>query len=238
MTRQLTCKTITAILTRGNKVTIVQNSSMRRYPYNNWIINHTESSNNELIRNFVETQDEEAFNEIVNRYADIIYILALRFTRNPRDADEVLREVFLTMEKLNTFRGEATFSNWLHRVVANTSYKHLSSKKNRYVKEISLEDHASYNDSGSLEGIRIKDWSDIPDEILLSREELEIIERAVNEFPVAYRLVFLLRDVEFLTNHEVADILGLSPPADKSRIHRARLLLRDKLSGYFHEWKK
>lgn len=181
------------------------------YPYSNWIINHKESSNEELVRNYAETQDEEAFNEIVRCYADKIYMLALRITCNLRDADEVLQEVFLTMEKLNTFPGESKFSNWLHRVVENASYKHLRAKKG-YKKEVSLEDHASYNESGAL--------------------------MAVNEFPMAYRFVFLLRDVELLTYHEVAEILGFSLPADMSKIHGARLLLRDKLSGYFNEWRK
>ena len=86
--------------------------------------------------------------------------------------------------------------------------------------------------------MQLKDWSDIPEEVLLSREGMEIIESAVNELPVAYRVVFLLRDVEELTNHEVAEIFGLSVPAVKSRIHRARLFLRDELSDYFHEWRK
>jgi len=212
---------------------------MRMDTYSNSTINHKESFNEELVRSFVETQDEEAFNEIVHFYADKIYMLALRITRNPRDADEVLQEVFLTMEKLNTFPGESNFSNWLHRVVENTSYKYLRAKKS-YEKDVSLEDHASHNESGesgALEGVQIKYGSHIPDEILLSRKEMEMIEMAVNEFPMTHRFVFLLRDVELLTYHEVAEILGFSLPADMSRIHRARFLLRDKLSGYLDEWR-
>jgi RNA polymerase sigma-70 factor (ECF subfamily) len=115
---------------------------MRMQTYSNWTINHKESFNEELVRTFVETQDEEAFNEIVHFYADKIYMLALRITRNLRDADEVLQEVFLTMEKLNTFPGESNFSNWLHGVVINESYKHLRAKKSND-KEVSLEDHGS-----------------------------------------------------------------------------------------------
>jgi RNA polymerase sigma factor, sigma-70 family len=221
-----------------NKATAVPDSSVRRYSNDIAILNHKELSDEELVRSFVETQDEEAFNEIVNRYADKIFSLALRITRNPNDADDVLQEVFLTMEKLNTFRGESKFSTWLYRVAANASYLHLKAKKKRYENEVSLEDYSFYNESGALEGVQIKDWSDRPDEVILSREGIEIIERAVNELSVTYRVVFHLRDVEGLTNQEVAKVLGLSLTAVKARIHRARLFLRDKLSDYFYEWRK
>jgi RNA polymerase sigma-70 factor (ECF subfamily) len=98
---------------------------------------------------------------------------------------------------------------------------------------VSLENYAPYGEDGVLRGVEVKDWSDIPDEVLLSKEVMETIEKAVNELPASYRVVFHLRDVEGLTNHEVAKILGLSLPNVKSRIHRTRLFLRNKLSGYF-----
>lgn len=92
---------------------------------------------------------------------------------------------------------------------------------------------------GCLQGrISIKDWSDEPDEALFSKEAMGIIEKAVDELPEPYRVVFHLRDVEELSNEEVANILELSVPAVKSRHHRARLYLRDKLSDYFWEWRK
>ncbi|HEX3035994.1 MAG TPA: sigma factor [Thermodesulfobacteriota bacterium] len=95
----------------GNKTAAIPDSSVRRNSYSNRIINHKDSSDEELVRSFVETQDEEAFNEIVNRYADKIFRLALRITHNTSDADDVLQEVFLTMEKLNTFRGGGQILN-------------------------------------------------------------------------------------------------------------------------------
>ena len=220
---------------KGNSVV---DSSGRRHLHSKGIINHKESSDEELIRRFMETQDEDAFNEIVNRYADKILWLALRITHDTSDADDVLQEVFLTMEKLNTFRGESQFSTWLHRVAANASYMHLRAKKKRCEKEVSLEDYASYNQCGALEGMQIKDWSDNPDEVLLGKEAMEIIEKAANELPVAYRVVFRLRDVEGFTNHEVAEVLGLSIKCVATRVHRARLILRDNLSDYYYEWKK
>lgn len=192
----------------------------------------------ELVRAFLLDQDEEAFNEIVSRYTDKIYRLTLKITRNPSDAEEVLQEVFLILiEKLYTFREDSKFSTWLYRVAANASYLNLKAKK-KYVNNVILEDYAPYDEDGILKGIQTKDWSNLPDEVLLSQERAEIIEKAVNELPEPYRVVFHLRDVEGLKNEEVGEILGLSLPAVKSRTLRARLFLRDKLSDYFYELRK
>jgi RNA polymerase sigma-70 factor, ECF subfamily len=190
------------------------------------------SSEEELVRVFVKDQDEEAFNEIVDRYGDKIYRTALRITHNPSDAEDVLQEVFITLiEKLDSFHEESKFSTWLYRVAANASLMHLRTKKKRK-NEVSLEDYVSYNEDGMLKGVKINDWSGRPDELLLSKEDMEIIERAVNELPVLYRVVFHLVDIEGHSNEETAELLGLSLPAIKSRIHRVRLFLRDKLSDY------
>ncbi len=201
-------------------------------------LRYKELSDEELVKRFVEGHDEKAFNEIVARYGDKIFRLALRVAHNPNDAEDVLQDVLITLvEKLNTFRGESKFSTWLYTVAANTSYIRLRAEKKKYEKELSLDDYAPYNDSGALEGVRKKDWSDRPDEMLLSQEGLEMVEKAVNDLPLSYRVVFHLKDVEGLTNQEVAKVMGLSVPAVKSRILRARLFLRDKLSDYFYEWK-
>lgn len=199
-------------------------------------LNHKDLSDEELVRLFVGNKDEGAFNEIVNRHRDKIYRLALRINPNSSDAEDALQEVLVTLiEKLHTFREESKFSTWLYRVAVNTCYTHHSTEKKKYVNKVSLEDCIPYNESGALEGIQIKDWSNRPDEVLLIREGMEVIERAVNELPEPYRIVFHLRDVEELSHEEVSKILGLSLPAVKSRLHRARLFLRGRLSDYFYE---
>ena len=216
-----------------NKVATITDSSVRGHSNGNGILNHKGLSDEELVRNFVENQYEEAFNELVNRYADKIYRLALRITHNPSDAEDVLQEVFtILIEKLDTFHGESKFSTWLHRVAANASFIHLRSEK-KYKNNVGLENYAPYDEDGVLRGVEVKDWSDLPDEVLFSKEVMEKIEKAVNELPAAYRAVFHLRDVEGFTNQEVAKVLGLSVTAVKSRIHRVRLFLRDRLSYHF-----
>jgi RNA polymerase sigma-70 factor, ECF subfamily len=196
-------------------------------------VSNKKSSDEELVRAFVGDKDEKAFNEIVNRYGDEIYRLALGITRNPSHAEDILQEVFVTLlQKLDSFHEESKFSTWLYRVAANASFMHLRTEKKKK-NEVSLENYVSYDEDGTLKGVEVKDWSDRPDEALLNKEEMEIIERAVNELPVPYRAVFHLRNVEGLTDYETARVLGLSVSAAKSRIHRARLFLRDKLSDYF-----
>lgn len=197
-----------------------------------------ELADEELIKLFTREKNEEAFNEIVERYTDIIYRLALKITRNHSDAEVVLQEVFLTLiEKVSTFLEQSKFSTWLYRITVNTSLMYLRAEK-RYKSNVSLDDYVPYDEDGSLKGVEIKDWSNTPDEAITSNETIEIIEKAVSEIPEIYRVVFHLRDVEGLTNQEVAEVLGLSLPAVKSRIVRARFFLRDKLSDFFYEWNK
>lgn len=199
----------------------------------------TDISDDELIRRYTQLGDESSFEEIVNRYSDRIYGFALRITRNTNDAEEVFQEVFLTLtKKLHTFRGDSKFSSWLYRVTVNTSYMYLRSQK-KHENNISLENYSPYDEKGTLMGrIMYKDWSSRPDMIIFNKEAVIIIEKAINELPESYRTVFHLRDIEGLSNEEVANILEISIPAVKSRLHRARLFLRDKLSDYFYEWRR
>jgi len=192
-----------------------------------------------LVQLFVDSQNEEAFTELVNRYSDKVYRLAYRITGNPDDAEEVLQEVFIILiEKLNTFRQESRFSTWLYRVAANASYMFLRGGKKTRESQVSFDDYKPYNDHGVLQGVQEKDWSGIPDYKLLSHEGSQLIEKAIDELPEEYRIVFHMKDIEGMTSKEIANVLDLSLPAIKSRVLRARLFLRDKLSDYYSEWDK
>lgn len=201
--------------------------------------NSADKSDEELVRLYVTSNDNQAFEEIVSRYANRVYGFALRITKNVSDAEEVFQEVFLILsKKLDTFRGESKFSSWLYRITVNTSYMYLRSQK-KHEGNLSLDGYSPYDDNGTLMGkIMHKDWSSRPDIIIYNKEALKIIDDTINELPESYRIVFHLRDIEGLSNEEAADVLELSIPAVKSRLHRARLFLRDKLSDYFHEWRK
>lgn len=201
--------------------------------------NPDELSDQQLINKFVNDNDDQAFELIVSRYMEKIYNLAYRITRDHYKSEDVLQEVYITLiKKLHTFRGESKFSSWLYRITANASYMLLRAEK-KYEHDLSLEDYVPYDSKGTLMGrIHHKDWSSRPDIVIYIKEALEILEKAVDELPEAYRVVFYLRDIEGLSNEEVSQVLEISVPAAKSRIHRARLYIRDKVSDYFYEWKK
>jgi RNA polymerase sigma-70 factor, ECF subfamily len=199
-------------------------------------LDYNDLSDEVLVKLYLEKEDEWAFNEIVNRYGEKIHRLAYRITNNVRYADDLLQEVFITLvEKLHTFRQEAKFSTWLYRVAMHATLGFLR-KQNDYEKRISLDGSRAYHGNGNVGGFEIRDWSYSIDKILIEREGMEQIEKAISDLPEKYRIVFHLRHVEGLSNPEVGKILELSLPAVKSRLHRARLSLRDKLSDYFHEW--
>ena len=198
--------------------------------------NFNELPDEELVAVYVEEGDEKAFSEIVDRYADKIYKTALRIMHNPPDAEDVLQEVFLILAtKAGTFRGESRFSTWLYMIAVNAGYMRIRADKKFHANEVSLEDYAPYDELGALGEVVLKDFSPRPDTELLSREGVEIIMNAVNELPDPYRVVFHLSQEQGLTAGETAEALGITLSSAKSRIHRARLFLRDRLADYFYE---
>ena len=194
-------------------------------------------SDEELVEMFVEENEEGAFNELVDRHGDNIFRTALRITGDKNSAEEVLQNVFLILvQSLKSFRNDSKFTTWLYRVSVNTSFMYLRSQKKVNTSEINIEDIVRFDESGNLKDVFYKDWSEVPEDKLLGEEGNNLLEGAINELPEKYRVVFQLKDVEGLTNQEVADVLEISLPAVKSRALRARLFLRDKLSDYFSEY--
>lgn len=210
------------LYTRGNKLLTKLD---KRPAKNNGKQDFKRLGDAEVVRRYVETHDEEAFNEVVNRYGEKIFRTALRITRSTTGAEEVLQEVFIKLAtRLETLSAEDKFSSWLYSVTANASFAYLRTEK-KYRNDLSLEEHTS-------NGMEIGDWRCEPGDAFSSRELLEKLERAVNELPAVYRTVFHLRDVEGLTNPEVAEVLCLPIATVKFRIRRARLFLRARLSGF------
>jgi len=170
-------------------------------------------------------------------FAPRVYNLARRMLGNDADAEDVTQDVLLqVVRKLDTFRGEAAFPTWLHRVTVNAALAHRRKRANRQAHQSGepldtvLDDGLGQPHPGSL-----KPWSISPDQPVLDAETHELIERAIGELPETYRDVYVLADVEGMPNAEIAEVLGLSVAAVKSRLHRARLLMRDALAPHFEE---
>jgi RNA polymerase sigma-70 factor (ECF subfamily) len=172
--------------------------------------------------------------KVLRDYGPRIYSLALRLLGNPADAEDVTQDVLLqVVRKMHTFRGEAAFPTWLYRVTVNAA---LAYRRKRALREgrRSAEDPDRLEDGATTAGTPRR-WALAPDQEALDRETRELIDRAVARLPEAYRDVYVLADVEGLPNAEIADILGLAVPAVKSRLHRARLRMRDALAPHFEE---
>jgi RNA polymerase sigma-70 factor (ECF subfamily) len=173
--------------------------------------------------------DAEAFTELVNRNEKRIYTLAYHLVNNREDAEDILQETFLrAYNNLSSFRGDSNFNTWLHRITTNLV---ISRFRKRTIKTRSIDEPVFINHE-ELKQREIVDWSDIPDQALLKKELNEKIDAAIAALPLEYRTVITMRDIEGLSNEEIGKILELSVAAVKSRLHRARLFVREKLDEY------
>jgi len=164
--------------------------------------------------------------QVYHDHASRIYSIARKMVRNESDAEDVAQDVFLqVVRKLPDFRGDSAVPTWLHRVTVNAALALRRKQATRAVHE------ACVSVAGEFEGETAE-----PATPLLNRETQQLIEEAIASLPEMYREVFVLSDVEGLPNADIAEQLELSLPAVKSRLHRARSLLRTLLAPHFDEF--
>jgi RNA polymerase sigma-70 factor, ECF subfamily len=176
--------------------------------------------------------DREEFAKVVDQYSPLIYRLALRMVSQEEDAEDVLQETFLkAYRSISSFKGQARISTWLYRIAMNEALMTLRKRKGQKdTVEIDVD-----KEGEDSEPLQIVDWGNMPEKELGSAELKKILDQAVETLSPALRSVFLLRDVEGQSVKETADILDLTEMAVKTRLSRARLILRQKLSTYFDE---
>lgn len=174
----------------------------------------------------------KAMEKIVGRYEKSIFNFGLRICGHTQDAEDVMQETFLSaFRSLSEFRGETKLKNWLFTIAANACRRKRRKRKGEPEKELSLESFMPRE--GSEIKYEIPDFSKDPGEELLRSELRGVIESAVQSLPGKYRLVFLLRDIEGFSSKETGCILGISAKAVKTRLHRARLGLREEISNHY-----
>jgi RNA polymerase sigma-70 factor (ECF subfamily) len=177
--------------------------------------------------------DTEALEAVMVRYSGRVYRLAFGITRNDADAEEIVQDVFLTLfRKIDTFEGRSALGTWIYRVTANAAL--IKRRGKRVELEVLLEDYLPrFLEDGHREGDRAflcADWSQRPDEVAQGVETRAILTQALERLPDTYRAVVLLRDLEGLSNEEAAEVLGETVASVKSRLHRARMALREQLT--------
>src|SRR3989441_5353741 len=171
-----------------------------------------------------------AAERLVTTYGERAYRLATSITGSEQDAEEVVQDAFWTVvRKIDMFRGESAFGSWLYRIVANAAYQKLRGRRDRR-SDISLDEVLPLFHENGEHAAPIADWSPSLDDQSRQTELRMALTAAIHELPPHYRTMLVLRDVEGLSNVEIAESLGLSVPNVKSRVHRARLFLRKRLA--------
>ena len=175
--------------------------------------------------------DAAAFEELVERYERKIFRLTMNITRNKEDAEDAMQDAFMkSYSHLKDFDGDSRFYTWLVRIAANEALMRL---RKRRPNQFSIDEPIQGEED--LMPVELEDWGPSPEQRFAQTEMREILSGVIDDLEPDYRTVFALRDVEELSTEETAKALGISVPAVKSRLLRARLKLRQKLNRYFRQ---
>jgi RNA polymerase sigma-70 factor, ECF subfamily len=177
----------------------------------------------------------EAPEMLVETYGDRVYRLTYRITGSNEDAEEATQDALWTAaRKIDSFKGESQFGSWLYRIAANAAYQKLRSRRAK-TREIAIDDVLPAFDNEGLHFEPMDDWTPRVDDNAANGELRLVLEKAIDELPPDYRTALVMHDVEGMPNPDIAETLGISLPAVKSRVHRSRLFVRKKLSDYLAE---
>lgn len=181
--------------------------------------------------------DQRAFTKLVKRYEDLVYRYAFKLCREQESAEEVFQDTFVNVfRKLHQFDRRSKFSTWLYRVVTNNCL--MKMRRSKLAKaSVSIDAPEGFtndppHDADGHVLQTIASWRDTPLDGVVTRETRHQLDEAIAKLPPDYRSVFVLRDVEERSAEETSKILGISVPAVKSRLHRARAFLRQELNAY------
>ncbi len=172
--------------------------------------------------------DTQAFEELVRRHERRVYRTTLAVTSNQEDAEDAMQDTFLkAYQHLGEFQRASRFSTWLTRIAVNEGLQRLRRRRNTE----SLDELVTSEEE--IMPRQVEDWHDNPEELYAKQEIRQFVEEAICSLPPAYRVVFILRDVADLSTEEAAEVLGLTISALKSRVLRARLMMREAFVARF-----
>lgn len=180
----------------------------------------------------LKRREPAAFEQLLAQHGPMLYRVALRFMGQRQDAEEVLQEALLHVyEKIDTFDHRAALTSWLYRIVVNTALMHLRVQARRAEDLLDPGGPAFTADGQHAREVGV--WALPPEDSLLRQEALALLQQAIMRLPELYRAVYVLAEIEGLPHQEIATILGITVSTAKTRLHRARLLLREALAHYF-----
>lgn len=182
----------------------------------------------------LKDKDPKAMDELVDTYSGKIFSLAIGLLKKEEDAEDVVQDTLLQVfEKIDTFREEAALSSWMYRIALNYSYMKL--------RRIKRDDYIPFDESmpqfrnDGMHKAPVQNWAEKGETALIRKELGGILKESIDSLSDKYKIVLRLRDIDGFSTEEVADITGMTVPAVKSRLHRARLFLREKISTYYKE---
>ncbi len=182
----------------------------------------------DLVRR-LKQRDPDAMEALVRAHGSKLYGVAFQFMRNETAAQDVVQEALLSVwHKIATFEGRSSFTSWLYRVTANAALMKLRKEK-RHQMDVSIDGN---KDDDAYRPLQLEDARPLPSGVLQGEELKARIQSAIDRLPEPYRSVVLLKDVEEFSLEEIAELTRASVPAVKSRLHRARLTLREALLPY------
>jgi RNA polymerase sigma-70 factor (ECF subfamily) len=182
----------------------------------------------------LRTGDQAAVAELASEYGPKVFQLAFRYVKNREDAEEVAQDVLMkVVRKIDAFRGDAALSSWIYRITFNTAMSRLRSARALHAGELHEESLDAANGPGERPTAReVADWSSLGDDQVMRSELRRRLMRAVLELPAIYRAPVVLRDLHGLTTEEASAVLRVKDQTLKSRLHRGRLILRERLADF------
>jgi RNA polymerase sigma-70 factor (ECF subfamily) len=185
-----------------------------------------------LIARLIE-RDEQAFSEIVRLYGDKVFGLIYRMLGNRQEAEDVAQDVFITVFKtIESFRGEAKFSTWLLRIAANHAKNRIKHLARRPTEGVDPEDVSQVRASVDRPAPPVQARIEGPDTMLEAAQTERLMQESIANLPEDQRLLVVLRDVEEMSYQEIEEITGLPEGTIKSRLHRARMAIKEWLDRH------
>jgi len=181
----------------------------------------------------VRTGDDGAVSDLAATYGPRIHQLAFRYMKNWEDAEEVAQDVLLkVVRKIDAFRGDAALSSWIYRITFNTAMSRLRSARFSRPNEVSEADLPQNEATGRARALDKADWSSMADDEVMRGQMRQRLVEALRTLPVVYRIPVLLRDIHGLSTEEASAVLRVKTQTLKSRLHRGRLILRERLADF------
>lgn len=183
----------------------------------------------------LKQRDAQAVDQLILQYSRPLFGVILNYTKNPSDTEEVLQDTLLKIvRKIDTFRAESDIWPWMKRIAINNAIMWLRKHRSKREHETQLEDgYPQYTKDGIIQ-YPVFGWSVDPEEVALNSELSDQLHDAIQSLPYEYRVPLVLRDVEGYSIKQISSLLTLKEATTKTRIHRARLFVREKLSNYLN----